>query len=94
MLGIKKARKYIEVNPDHPSSAVLSELVVALESESPMAITNLYKLGYDEFKLALEILEEWRLDRYYTSKVRLLDLSVQLSQMKRQGDGSEVQPSA
>jgi hypothetical protein len=68
--------------------------VVALESESPMAITNLYKLGYDEFKLALEILEEWRLDRYYTSKVRLLDLSVQLSQMKRQGDGSEVQPSA
>lgn len=94
MLGIKKARKFIEANPDHPSSAVLSELVVALESESPMAITNLYKLGYDEFKLALEILEEWRLDRYYTSKVRLLDLSVQLSEMKRQGDGSEVHPSA
>ena len=94
MLGIKKARKFIEANPDHPSSAVLSELVVALESESPMAITNLYKLGYDEFKLALELLEEWRLGRYYTSKVGLLDLSVQLSQMKRQGDGSEFQPSA
>ncbi|MFP5467107.1 MAG: hypothetical protein ACLGG8_06205 [Gammaproteobacteria bacterium] len=94
MLGIKKARKFIQANPDDPSSAILSELVVALESETPMAITSLYKLGYDEFKLALEILDEWRLDRYYTSKVRLLDLSVQLSQMKRQTDNPEVQPSA
>lgn len=86
MLGIKKARKFIEVNPDHPSSAILSELVLALESETPMAITDLYKLGYEEFKLALDILAEWRLDRYYTSKVRLLDLSAQLAQMKEKAE--------
>lgn len=82
MLGIKQARKFIEANPEDPSAIILSELVVALEAETPMAITDLYKLGYDEFKLALDILEEWRLDRYYTSKVRLLDLSVQLKQLR------------
>lgn len=83
MLGIKQARKHIEANPQEPSSHILSALVVALESETPMAIADLYKLDYELFKLALQIMEEWRLDRYYTSKVRLLDLSVQLADMRQ-----------
>lgn len=82
MRALKKARKLIEKNPTSASAVTLTSLVVALESETPFALTGLYKLDYDDFQLALELLSEWRLDRYYTSKVRLLDLSVQLGEMR------------
>jgi hypothetical protein len=32
----------------------------------------------------MEIMAEWRLDRYYTSKAVLLDLSMQVSQQQEQ----------
>lgn len=83
MLALKKARKQIEKNPTHPASETLSRLVVALESETPYNLTDLYQLGFEDFALALELLGEWRLDRYYTSKARLLDLSVQLEDMRK-----------
>lgn len=76
--ALKKARKLIETTPDTGEARVLSALVVALESEAPFPVNDLYKLNYDDFELALDLLKEWRLDRYYMSKVRLLDLSVQM----------------
>jgi hypothetical protein len=81
MKALKKTRKLIETSSDSPEARILSALVIALESNAPYPINDLYKLGYDEFELALELLQEWRLDRYYMSKVRLLDLSVQLGNM-------------
>lgn len=79
MRAIKEARKYIERHPDHTDAKTLSRLVLALESEGTFGITGLYDLGYERFRLALQILEEWRLDRHYASKARLLDLSLQMA---------------
>lgn len=83
MLALKKVRKQIEKNPTEPASETLTQWVVALESEAPFPLTDLYQLGFDDFALALELLSEWRLDRYYTSKLRLLDLSVQLNDLRK-----------
>ena len=83
MKALKKARKLIETRSETPEAAILSALVVALESEKPFPLTELYQLDYDDFELALEVLQEWRLDRYYMSKVRLLDLSVHLDEINR-----------
>jgi len=83
MLALKKTRKLIERDPTQPASETLSRLVVALESEAPFKLTDLYQLDLDTFDLALELLSEWRLDRYYTSKARLLDLSLQLDEMRK-----------
>ena len=83
MRAIKKARRLIETQPSNDAAIVLSRLVVALESETPFALQSLYQLDYDDFELALDVLKEWRLDRYYSSKVRLLDLSVQLGEMRQ-----------
>lgn len=83
MRALKKARKLIEKSPASPAAVTLSSLVVALESETPFALAELYKLDYDDFQLALELLSEWRLDRYYTSKLRLLDVSVQVEEMRQ-----------
>lgn len=84
MKALKKARKLIETRSETPEAAILSALVVALESEKPFPLTELYQLDYDDFELALEVLQEWRLDRYYMSKVRLLDLSVHLDEINRE----------
>ncbi len=75
MLAIKKARKLIENNPDDPAAKILAALVLALESESCIPVAALYSLNDKRFELALEILNEWRLDRHYASKLRLLDSS-------------------
>ncbi|OGB17416.1 MAG: hypothetical protein A3E51_12840 [Burkholderiales bacterium RIFCSPHIGHO2_12_FULL_67_38] len=84
MIALKKARKLIENHAGKPKAEILSRLVLALESEVPFQLSDLYRLDYDEFHLAMEIMAEWRLDRYYTSKAVLLDLSMQVSQQGAQ----------
>lgn len=68
---------------------MLSALVVALESETPFPLHELYQTRYDDFELALDVLKEWRLDRYYSSKVRLLDLSVQVGSLQPATDKTQ-----
>jgi hypothetical protein len=77
MLALKKARKLIEARPDSPAALTLSSLVVALETETTLLLAELYQLDHDDFGLALEVMIDWRLDRSYASKIRLLNVSVQ-----------------
>ncbi len=92
MIALKKARKLIENHTGKPKAEILSRLVLALESEVPFQLSDLYRLDYDDFHLAMEIMAEWRLDRYYTSKAVLLDLSMQVSQ--QQAHATEPVPQA
>ena len=82
MLAIKKARKLIETNPDDPAAQIIAALVLALESETSISVSQLYKLDDKRFELALEILNEWRLDRHYASKLRLLDSSSMVQSLR------------
>jgi hypothetical protein len=77
MLAIKKARKLIAEDPTSTASQTLADLVVALEAQKDFSLHALYELDMKRFELALDILKEWRLDRYYASKLRLLDASAQ-----------------
>lgn len=79
MHAIKEARKFIERNPSDPSAKTLSRLVLALESGGEFPIENIYQLDLDRFDLALEILREWRLDRYFAGKAKLFDAATQMS---------------
>ena len=81
MLAIKKARKLMETNPGDPAAQIIAALVLALESEGSILVEQLYKLDDKRFELAMEILSEWRLDRHYASKLRLLNSSTQLQEM-------------
>jgi len=83
MLAIKKARKLIETNPGDAAAQIIAALVLALESESSISVTELYKLDDRRFELALEILNEWRLDRHYASKLRLLDSSTMVKALNQ-----------
>jgi hypothetical protein len=81
MRAIKEARKLIEREPQTITAQTLSRLVLALENQSPFSISELYSLNYDHFNLALEILKDWRIDRYYASKVKLFDVSTQAAEL-------------
>lgn len=89
MNAIKKARKYIENDPVSASSTILANLVRALESEVQFDLVLLYKLDFERFNVAIDILREWRLDGYYMGKAKLHDLSVQVSGLQREGASAD-----
>jgi hypothetical protein len=73
MNAIKKVRRYLVRNPEAPSSLVLRRLATALGEEREFAIFELYEMDLEAFDLAVELLQDWRLDRYYASRIRLFD---------------------
>ena len=81
MNAIKSARKFIVANPASESARTLAQLVLSLESETHFQIADLYKLELETFEIAIDILKEWRIDRYYAGKAKLFDLSLQISAM-------------
>ncbi|WP_422088172.1 MULTISPECIES: hypothetical protein [Variovorax] len=83
MNAIKVARRFIETDPANESAKILAQLVLALESERSFELITLYNLDYKSFQLAMDILKEWRLDRYYASKSKLFDLSLQVSELEK-----------
>lgn len=81
MNAIKQARKLIEGKPESEAAKTLARLVRALESDEKFDLGDLYALDYDKFNVGIEVLREWRLERYYMGKIRLHDLSVQMGQL-------------
>jgi hypothetical protein len=75
MNAIKKVRKYLVTHPDTDSARILGTLVEALGDERPFPLGDLYRLDFDTFELALALLEDWRLDRYYASRLKLFDVA-------------------
>ncbi len=82
MNEIKKARRLIQTDPLSPAAVILASLVRALESDEKFDLGDLYRLNFDNFNLAMDILKAWRLDRYYSGKAKLHDLSVQVGALK------------
>jgi len=79
---IKQVRQFVAASPLDPSAQILARLVLALEAESDFAISDIYRLDYDRFEMALKVLEEWRIDRYYAGKAKLFDISLQAVEMQ------------
>ena len=77
MRAIQKIRHVIAQEPQHPTAQVFSRLISGLEDELDFPLNELYKLNTSDFQLALEILQEWRLDRYYLGKSKTFDVTLQ-----------------
>ena len=79
MHAIKAIRKRIEKDSDTESSRILMNLVKALGEEAEFPLRDLYRLDYESFEAALDLLRDWRLDRYYASRLKLFDVVVRHS---------------
>ena len=75
MHAIKAVRKRIEKDSDTESSRILMNLVKALGEEAEFPRRS-YRLDYESFEAALDLLRDWRLDRYYASRLKLFDAVV------------------
>jgi len=74
MNAIKQVRRYLEQHPTRQSSLFLADLVEALAEEKPIPIRGLYELDHEAFELAIELMKDWRLDRYYAARIKLFDV--------------------
>lgn len=77
MTALEHARRLIEENPRTKTSAALSDLVISLESGTPLLVERLYAVKLADFDLDTELIRERRLARYFGSKGKLLDPAVQ-----------------
>lgn len=82
MRTIKQARRLIENDPLSTEARVLSALVTALESENHFSVKDLYSLDEKHFEIALEILSDWRLDRFYLGKTKIFDVALQAREIQ------------
>jgi len=71
--AIKELRKYLEKDSTSEPAIILAKLAAALAEERMFPLAELYKLGYEEFRLAMDLMSDWRLDRYYAARLQLLD---------------------
>jgi len=81
MRAYKKVKKFIEHSPESATELVYSRLILALEAEEDFPIKELYKLNAHDFELALELMKDWRIDRFYIGKAKAFDMATQASNL-------------
>jgi len=75
MRTIKQVAERIARDPFSPENKVLSDLIACLEREQSFGLNDLYTLSENDFDIAMAILSDWRLDRYYFGRAKLFDFS-------------------
>jgi hypothetical protein len=71
--AIKKVKRFIENAPHSFEGLTFAKVILALESGHDFPVTDLYKLNAEEFELAIELLKDWRIDRFYIGKAKAFD---------------------
>jgi len=65
MDAIMQAESFIASHPASPDAKVLRDLMSCLQSGELFDVQKLYELNLGLFDLALEVLNTWRLQRYW-----------------------------
>jgi len=73
MRAIKQAKKLIEQNANSAVGLTFSKLILSLEYDIEFSVKDLYSLDTAEFDLAIEVLRDWRIDRFYIGKAKAFD---------------------
>jgi hypothetical protein len=69
--AINDVRRYLSDHSNLPSAEVLARLAAALSREEPLSLHDLYTLDWESFELAIELMRDWRIDRYYADRLEL-----------------------
>ncbi len=73
MNAIKKVRLFMQAHPNTEAARVLALLAASLADDRPFNLGLLYELELEAFDLAIDLMKDWRLDRYYAARLKLLD---------------------
>lgn len=78
MKAIHDIRRYLSDHSDSPSAQVLSRLPATLSKEESLPLSELYALDWESFELAIELMRDWRIDRYYADRTDLVTVPSKL----------------
>ncbi len=71
---LKRLEKHLKQGQGDGANPVFERLIRSLCLSSSFNLSELYELNYEDFELALEVLKNWRLDRYTKTKDRLKEM--------------------
>lgn len=65
MKAIEDLRRYVDAHEGSATADRLNRLCQAVANEDKLALAELYALDWEAFELAIELLRDWRIGRYY-----------------------------
>lgn len=89
MKAIHDIRRYLSDHPDSPSAEVLSRLPATLCREESLVLSDLYALDWESFELAIDLLRDWRIDRYYADRTGLFTAPSKMAEHSRDLEPAE-----
>jgi hypothetical protein len=69
MQSIHRTLDIIRNQSDSDTAKVLSRLIDALKHDHPIRPSEFDALGYDDCQLALQLILDWRVARYYFARL-------------------------
>jgi hypothetical protein len=73
MYAMQRLQEYMTRNATPATARQLSSFIEALKQEREFPLTGLYEVDYEAFELAVEVMREWRVDRYYAGRAEQID---------------------
>lgn len=73
MKAIEDIRRYLNDHAGTPDAEILARLPATLQKEETLSLSHLYLLDWDSFELAIELMRDWRIDRYYAESIDYSD---------------------
>ncbi|MGZ8981841.1 MAG: hypothetical protein ACXW2G_11545 [Burkholderiaceae bacterium] len=89
MKAIHDIRRYLSDHSNSPSAQVLSRLPATLSKEESLVLSDLYALDWESFELAIDLLRDWRIDRYYADRTDLFTVPSKLAERSPQLETAE-----
>jgi pantothenate kinase len=74
MRAIQKIQTFIESSPESFDAQAFAHLILSLQAEAELSSSDLYKLNAEHFDLAMELLRDWRIDRFYRGRAKAFNL--------------------
>ncbi len=73
MFAIHKLEQYLNSSASPAAARELTRLVEALDQEKEFHFSNLYTIDLEAFELAVDVLRDWRIDRYYARGTPIIE---------------------
>lgn len=69
----KRIKKLMDDNPTCRQLDILKQLALALQLKHDFNVHLLYEIDYSYFKIAMQLLEDWRLGHHIETRSRLME---------------------
>ncbi len=73
MFAIQKLEQYLNTSASPAAARELTRLMQALRQEQEFPLSNLYEIDFEAFELAVDVLRDWRIDRYYARDTPIIE---------------------